>query len=516
MEGKNIKVYGTLINQTQNTNSSMRDSQHNDLIAVAYQLFDERFTPKKGSGANGAVINIDRYQDIINKRLTAIDYDPNGNTTNIYSNLYVDGDTNIGGDLTVEGDTTFEGDVNITGDINLDMGLNDLNDVTLSTMAIGQVLRYNGSEWVNAKLSIDDLEMPAATAGQVLKFNGTKWVAGTDETGGGGVSRLSDLTDVNVSNVQDGQVLKYDANSQKWVAGPSANENGSGVVYRKYTVTLTKVAQRNGIVDKDSYDSNDDLRGRIYPGQNNAYFYVSDSPLVLGSGETLYQQYISLSQFETVPYIKTFSQNYELAHPNGTESTVATLDGNSVVDGAVPSATNRYFLSNTLSTTTFSQKPYTDSLDCTFNNQNASMYYTFASRYVSWNTKKGDFYCPLFSGPYRQNVSAEYTDPTHNLEVQVIENGLIYTYTGYPNDAYKYSAEYVKYTQSVNSSNRHTVTATTVSQSDIINKLKLTNNSIFVEVGANKVFAGIIASSDYSMPNTITAVITTQEIIGVN
>jgi hypothetical protein len=100
--------------------------------------------------------------------------------------------------------------------------------------------------------------------------------------------------------------------------------------------------------------------------------------------------------------------------------------------------------------------------------------------------------------------------------VSVIENGLIYTYTGYPNDAYKYSAEYAKYTQSVNSSNRHTVTATTVSQSDIINKLKLTNNSIFVEVGANKVFAGIIASSDYSMPNTITAVITTQEIIGIN
>ena len=114
MEGKNIKVYGTLINHTQNTNSSMRDSQHNDLIAVAYQLYDERFNPKKGSGINGAVINIDRYQDVINKRLTALSYDPNGDITNIYSDLYVDGDTNIGGNLIVEGDTIFEGDVNIT------------------------------------------------------------------------------------------------------------------------------------------------------------------------------------------------------------------------------------------------------------------------------------------------------------------------------------------------------------------------------------------------------------------
>jgi len=131
----------------------MRDSQHNDLIAVAYQLFDERFNPKKGSGANGAVINIDRYQDIINKRLTALSYDPNGDLTSLYSNLYVSGDTNIGGDLTVE------------GNVNLNMGLNDLNDVALSAMAIGHVLRYDGSKWTNAKLSLDDLQMPAATAG---------------------------------------------------------------------------------------------------------------------------------------------------------------------------------------------------------------------------------------------------------------------------------------------------------------------------------------------------------------
>jgi len=169
MESKEIKVYGTLVNHvTIDPNDPLYprvDSQHNDSIAYAYQLYDDRFNPKRGSGSNGTVIATDKYQDIINKRLTAIDYDPNGDITNIYSNLYVDGDTNIGGDLTVEGDTTFEGDVNITGDINLNMGLNDLNDVTLSNMAIGQVLRYDGSKWVNAKLSIDDLQMPAATAG---------------------------------------------------------------------------------------------------------------------------------------------------------------------------------------------------------------------------------------------------------------------------------------------------------------------------------------------------------------
>lgn len=205
MEGKNIKVYGTLINHTQNTDTSMRDSQHNDLIAVAYQLFDERFNPKKGSGTNGAVINIDRYQDIINKRLTALSYDPNGDLTSLYSDLYVSGDTNIGGNLHVNGNSTFDGpatfnsDVNIIGRANLSIGLNDLNDVTLSTMAIGQVLRYDGSKWVNAKLSIDDLQMPAATAGQVLKFNGTKWVAGTDESGSSLNQPLSSINNAGLS-----------------------------------------------------------------------------------------------------------------------------------------------------------------------------------------------------------------------------------------------------------------------------------------------------------------------------
>ena len=235
MEGKNIKVYGTLINQTQNIDSSMRDSQHNDLIAVAYQLFDERFNPKKGSGTNGAVINIDRYQDIINKRLTALTYDPNGDLTSLYSNLYVSGDTNIGGDLTVEGDTTFEGDVNITGDVNLNIGLNDLNDVILSTMAIGQVLRYNGSKWVNAKLSIDDLQMPTATNGQVLKFNGTKWVAGTDNAGQQGATTLDGLTDVDTTGKQNGDALVYDSTSGKWKPG-TISGGGSGSFIDNYEI----------------------------------------------------------------------------------------------------------------------------------------------------------------------------------------------------------------------------------------------------------------------------------------
>lgn len=49
----------------------------------------------------------------------------------------------------------------------------------------------------------------------------------TSDEGGGGASALTDLTDVNVSSPSDGQVLKYDSTTQKW---KNENESGGGSV----------------------------------------------------------------------------------------------------------------------------------------------------------------------------------------------------------------------------------------------------------------------------------------------
>lgn len=46
----------------------------------------------------------------------------------------------------------------------------------------------------------------------------------TSSGGGGGASALTDLSDVNVSSPSNGQVLKYDNSTSKWV---NANESGS-------------------------------------------------------------------------------------------------------------------------------------------------------------------------------------------------------------------------------------------------------------------------------------------------
>lgn len=49
--------------------------------------------------------------------------------------------------------------------------------------------------------------------------------------GSGGASAMSDLTDVELTNLADGQILKYDSTNQEWV---NANESGggsSGILY---------------------------------------------------------------------------------------------------------------------------------------------------------------------------------------------------------------------------------------------------------------------------------------------
>lgn len=55
---KNIKIYGTLVNHT--LDSNIADNTHNDAIAYAYQIYDDKF---------GATPNSANFQDEINKKL---------------------------------------------------------------------------------------------------------------------------------------------------------------------------------------------------------------------------------------------------------------------------------------------------------------------------------------------------------------------------------------------------------------------------------------------------------------
>ncbi len=77
-----------------------------------------------------------------------------------------------------------------------------------------------GAASVNA---LADVVITTATNGQVLKFNGTNWINDTDATGGGG-GNLDGLSDVVLTTPTSGQVLKFDGTN--WINDADA---GGGV-----------------------------------------------------------------------------------------------------------------------------------------------------------------------------------------------------------------------------------------------------------------------------------------------
>lgn len=105
--------------------------------------------------------------------------------------------------------------------------LKDLKDCSIDTTDFpihdGQVLTWtteNGvSKWRNINLpttslnGLSDVTLSSIQSGQVLKYNGTKWVNANES---GGVSALTDLTDVTVTSVQNGQELVYNSTSSEW------------------------------------------------------------------------------------------------------------------------------------------------------------------------------------------------------------------------------------------------------------------------------------------------------------
>ena len=116
------------------------------------------------------------------------------------------------------------------------IGIDDLTDVDITTASNAQVLSYNGTsgKWVNTSLPSTDLDDLTDVAlsnpanGQVLKFNSStnKWENANESGGGGGASALTDLTDVAVSSATNGQALVYDNATSKWVNG---NQSVSGL-----------------------------------------------------------------------------------------------------------------------------------------------------------------------------------------------------------------------------------------------------------------------------------------------
>lgn len=111
--------------------------------------------------------------------------------------------------------------------------LPSLTDVIVEDLAVGQVLAYNGSEWVNATVAgtntslngLTDVVAPSPTTGQVLKYNGSQWVAQTDEiaparlTQSGTTESLANgqTANLSITGVKTYALLKIETSDAAWV-----------------------------------------------------------------------------------------------------------------------------------------------------------------------------------------------------------------------------------------------------------------------------------------------------------
>jgi hypothetical protein len=94
--------------------------------------------------------------------------------------------------------------------------LGDLSNVSIGTAATGEVLRFNGTNWVDAFLNLSDINtvsIGTAAAGEVLRFNGTNWVdarlASTDLSDSSSLPRIVSVPATATSSGTAGQIA-YD------------------------------------------------------------------------------------------------------------------------------------------------------------------------------------------------------------------------------------------------------------------------------------------------------------------
>jgi len=90
--------------------------------------------------------------------------------------------------------------------------LSMLGDVTITGASTGEVLRYDGSEWVDAQLAYSDLS--GAPTNVSTFTNDAGYIS--DIT----AENLGDLADVDLTGLADGEIIIYNATSGKWEANP--------------------------------------------------------------------------------------------------------------------------------------------------------------------------------------------------------------------------------------------------------------------------------------------------------
>jgi len=193
----------------------------------------------------------------------------------------------------------------VNADWNSSSGVSQiLNKPTLATVATsGAYADLSGTPTIPDGLAdlTDDVNITSPSDGQVLKYDGTssKWVNGTG--GGGGASALDDLTDVDVTSPSEGDTLVYDSANSKWVNGA-----GGGGSTKQTAVTQ---AQYDALVQAGTVDPTMEyfITDGI-PASVEYYHQYSTSEQVVGKwidGSTLYEKTLIFNNKRATCYENT-------------------------------------------------------------------------------------------------------------------------------------------------------------------------------------------------------------------
>lgn len=101
--------------------------------------------------------------------------------------------------------------------------LDGLADVTITNAASGEVLKYDGAEWINGEITINSLSdviITTPTTGQILSFNGTNWENADTITELNTVTPLVWSSDISLMKIKEGtvnkQILLWNDSEQAW------------------------------------------------------------------------------------------------------------------------------------------------------------------------------------------------------------------------------------------------------------------------------------------------------------
>ena len=97
--------------------------------------------------------------------------------------------------------------------------------------------------------ALNDVDTSTAATNDILRWNGSSWIADVENSGGTTINVLNDVGNVDINSVANGQVLKYNSSSNRWV-----NSTESGGIQLSDLSVQQNVASGSGSL---SYASGD-------------------------------------------------------------------------------------------------------------------------------------------------------------------------------------------------------------------------------------------------------------------